>query len=51
MLQGLSNKVLANRMGITLATLKEHLTHVYRKAEVSNRDELMALLLTFTLRG
>jgi DNA-binding CsgD family transcriptional regulator len=43
-LDGIANKVLASRLGISHATVKNHLTNAYRKLGVSSRWELLALL-------
>jgi DNA-binding NarL/FixJ family response regulator len=34
---GLSNKVIARRLGVTEATVKAHLTHIYRRIGVDSR--------------
>jgi len=34
---GLSNKLIARRLGITQATVKAHLTHIYRRIGVDSR--------------
>ena len=39
---GLSNKELANRLSISEATVKVHLTHIFRKLGVRSRGELAA---------
>jgi DNA-binding NarL/FixJ family response regulator len=39
---GLSNKELAEELGITMATVKAHLTHVFQKLGLSGRGELIA---------
>lgn len=43
--QGLSNKEIASRLGITEDTVKEHVQKVYRRLGVSNRAGLIALAL------
>ncbi|RMT88016.1 hypothetical protein ALP39_03255 [Pseudomonas marginalis pv. marginalis] len=42
--QGASNKQLALELDIGLPTIKTHLIHLFRKAGVSNRTELVAAL-------
>ena len=37
LLQGASNKIMAHKLGVTEATIKAHLTHIYRKLEVDSR--------------
>jgi DNA-binding NarL/FixJ family response regulator len=39
---GLSNKELAEQLGISMATVKAHLTHVFQKLGLSGRGELIA---------
>lgn len=39
---GAGNKVVASRLGITEATVKVHLTHIFQKLHVSGRSELLA---------
>ena len=39
---GLSNKELADRLSISEATVKVHLTHIFRKLGVRSRGELAA---------
>jgi DNA-binding CsgD family transcriptional regulator len=41
---GLRNKEIARRLGINESTVKIHLHNIYRKAQVSNRTALVALL-------
>lgn len=43
LLQGLQNKTIANELGLSLATVKTHLIHIFRKCEVHSRSQLMAL--------
>lgn len=38
---GYSNKLIANELGLGLATVKTHLINLYRKVEVSSRTELV----------
>lgn len=40
-LQGKSNKEIANELFISLSTVKTHITHIYNKLNVSNRQELL----------
>ena len=40
--EGMSNPEIAERMFITRATVKTHLSHIYRKLEVTNRTQLAA---------
>jgi DNA-binding CsgD family transcriptional regulator len=42
---GLANKQIARKLGISAWTVNEHLTSVYRKFDVSGREELVATLL------
>ena len=42
LIEGLSNKEIANKLCISENTAKTHTRHVYRKLGVSNRQELMA---------
>ncbi len=39
-LQGKTNKEIANELFISLSTVKTHITHIYNKLEVANRQEL-----------
>ena len=39
--RGLSNKEVANQLHISLPTVKSHLTHIYRKLDVSNRTSML----------
>ncbi len=39
---GLSNLEAANRLGITEATVKAHLTHIYQKLALRSRTQLAA---------
>lgn len=43
---GLTNTEIAGRMGISPFTVANHLRHVYRKLQVSNRAEMVRLLLS-----
>lgn len=45
LLEGLSNKAIAQGCNITEQTVKDHLKHVYRKMGVRQRTALMASLL------
>ncbi|WP_131819079.1 response regulator transcription factor [Flagellimonas flava] len=40
-LQGMSNKEIANELYISLSTVKSHITSIYSKLNVSNRQELV----------
>jgi DNA-binding NarL/FixJ family response regulator len=40
---GLSNKELADRLAISTATVKAHLTHIFQKLGVQGRGELTAV--------
>jgi len=40
-LQGKSNKEIANELFISLSTVKTHITNIYNKLQVSNRQELL----------
>lgn len=44
-LQGLSNKEIAERLFISLQTVKDHLHDIYKKMQVTGRCELMAKVL------
>jgi len=44
-LQGLSDKEIADTCGISLTTVRTHLKHVYEKTGVSSRTQLLAKLL------
>ncbi len=39
LVEGLSNRVIAERLGISLNTLETHLRRIYRKLHVSNRTQ------------
>ena len=39
--KGMSNKEIANILGVGIKTIKAHLTHVYSKQGVKNRLELI----------
>jgi DNA-binding NarL/FixJ family response regulator len=41
LLAGLSNAAIASRMGISVKTVKFHLTTVFKKMEVKSRTELI----------
>ena len=41
---GATNKEIANRLGITEATVKSHLTDIFRKLGISDRLGLASLL-------
>ena len=42
-ISGLSNKAIGDQLGITLNTIKRHITNIYNKLAVSNKIELMSL--------
>ena len=44
--QGLANPAVMEQLNITQATLKTHLRHIYEKAGVENKAELIFRLLT-----
>lgn len=44
--QGLANKAIASRLGITLRTVKNHLHHAYGKLDVHSRTEAAAVVRT-----
>lgn len=44
--QGKSNLEIANRLGITFETVKEHVKHLFRKCNVHRRQELAIWWLT-----
>lgn len=41
---------IAENMGISMATVRNHLAHVFDKLEIASREELISLLLTRVLR-
>ncbi len=41
MLQGKSNKEIASELFISISTVKTHITHIYHKLNVTNRQELL----------
>jgi two-component system nitrate/nitrite response regulator NarL len=43
--EGLSNKVVGNRLGVSEGTIKVHLHHMYQKLAISNRTVLAALAI------
>jgi RNA polymerase sigma factor (sigma-70 family) len=43
---GLSNKVIATRLGLSEGTVKVHLHRIYTKLRIGNRSELIALALS-----
>lgn len=45
LIAGASNKEIVRRIDMGMATLKTHLNHIYRKAEVQSRTELVAKLM------
>ncbi|MCZ6831140.1 MAG: LuxR C-terminal-related transcriptional regulator [Gammaproteobacteria bacterium] len=42
---GASNKIIARELGLSLATVKTHIQHVFQKMEISSRTELSAKVL------
>jgi DNA-binding CsgD family transcriptional regulator len=38
--QGMSNRQIAQRLYVSMATVETHLTHVYRKLDIGSRDQL-----------
>jgi DNA-binding CsgD family transcriptional regulator len=44
--RGYGNKTIAERIGVTEATVEEHVTHVFRKVGVDSRAELVARFWT-----
>ncbi len=42
--QGTANKVIASALDCSLATVKTHLQHIFRKLEVNSKAEIIALL-------
>jgi DNA-binding NarL/FixJ family response regulator len=44
--EGLSNKMIAQRLGIGLNTARSHVHHLLRKTGTNQRTELLALLTT-----
>ena len=38
-MQGLGNKAIADRLGVTVAAIKWHLQHIYKKLHVHSRTE------------
>jgi DNA-binding NarL/FixJ family response regulator len=43
---GLSNKLIATRLGLSEGTVKAHLHKIYTKLRIGNRSELAALALS-----
>ena len=41
---GLANREIAQALFVTVRTVEMHLTHAYRKLDISSREELPALL-------
>lgn len=46
LISGASNKEIAKRIDMGLATLKTHLNHIFRKASVQSRTELTAKIMS-----
>jgi Bacterial regulatory proteins, luxR family len=44
--EGLSNRVIALRMGVSVRTIEGHLNHVFVKLGIESRTELVRLVLT-----
>jgi DNA-binding CsgD family transcriptional regulator len=44
--EGLSNKMIAQRLGISVSTVSSHICHLLRKTGTNQRTELLALLTT-----
>jgi DNA-binding NarL/FixJ family response regulator len=42
--EGLANKLIADRLGITMGTVQNHLNHVYARLAVHSRTEALAVL-------
>jgi DNA-binding CsgD family transcriptional regulator len=49
--RGLSNQEIADKLFITLQTVKDHSSRIYMKTNVKNRMQLMALVRTLEVRG
>jgi len=43
---GASNKAIASELALSLATIKTHLQHIYHKADVISRTELLSLVIS-----
>ena len=46
--EGLSNPCIADRLFISRATVKAHLTHVFTRLDITNRAQLTALVTRAT---
>ena len=44
--QGCSNQQIADELGVTVSTIKKHITKAYQKCQVKGRDEMMTLFST-----
>ncbi len=44
-LQGLSNQAISTHLNCSLATVKTHVQHIFQKANVNNRQEIMIKFL------
>jgi DNA-binding CsgD family transcriptional regulator len=47
--EGLTAACIADRLGISLHTVRDHLKHLYRKTATGSRSELLNLLASTTL--
>ena len=45
LVEGLNNREIAERLVVSRATAKAHVSHIYDKMDVSNRGEAIALAL------
>lgn len=48
MLDGYSNKEIADRLTLSIATIKVHRRHIYAKLNVKSHSEIFALLINPT---
>ncbi|CAH0160020.1 response regulator transcription factor [Peribacillus simplex] len=49
--QGETNQQISKKLFLSIGTVKNYLSRIYRKLNVNNRPELMALLYSFQKRG